>query len=269
MGRIFKLKPFYCKKVWGYENWNLSTHKNGYCTIENTDSTLLDVLQKELPILIKIIKADETLSVQVHPNSEYARKNEDDNGKVECWYILEANENSELICGIKKGYDRESFKNLIENGNVEESLNKIPVKPGDMVYIPSGTVHAIQGGIKLIEVQQSSDITYRIYDWNRKRELHINKSLDVINYKCDNKCGKVDGFSKLETPYFTIEKLKISETYSDNVSSEFHTYTVIDGNGIIKCNKKIITLSKEETIYIEKGLNYTIEGNLELLKVYI
>lgn len=269
MDSILKLNPFYSEKIWGYEKWNLSTHKNGYCTIDGSQDTLIRKIVKELPIIIKIIQANETLSVQVHPDDAYASIHENDRGKTECWYVLEAIEGASLICGIKEGLDKKTFSKIIEEGKIEKYLNKIEVKPGDMVYIPSGTVHAIQGGLKLIEVQQSSDITYRIYDWGRDREIHIEKSLDVIDYKGVNKGGKIDNFTRLETPYFTVEKICVNDSYEDIVQSDFHSFTVINGNGYICSNYKKIDLSKEETIYIPNGVSYSIYGNIELIKSYV
>ena len=267
--RILKLEPFYSEKVWGYEEWTLSTHRNGHSKIENSDTTLINHIGEELPILNKIIKANDTLSVQVHPDDEFSRKYENDNGKTECWYILEAEENSTLVCGIKDGHTKESLAEVIEKGDIEKHLEKISVKPGDMIYIPSGTVHAIEGGLKLIEVQQSSDVTYRMYDWGRDREVHIEKSLQVIDYEGKNKCGKIENFKKLETPYFTVEKIDVNEIYSDAVNEDFHSYTVISGSGKIESENDTIKLEKEETIYIPNGVNYNIHGNLQLLKSYV
>ena len=268
--RILKLNPFYSEKIWGYEQWTLSTHKNGHCKIKDSDTTLINYIGKELPILNKIIKANDTLSVQVHPNDEFSRKHENDNGKTECWYILEAEENSTLVCGIKKGHTKETLAKVIETGDIEKHLKKISVKPGDMIYIPVGTVHAIEGGLKLIEVQQSSDVTYRMYDWGRDREVHIEKYLEVIDYEGKNKGGKIENFTKLETPYFTVEKIDVKDIYKDTVNDEdFHSYTVINGNGIIESCGESLELVKEDTIYIPKGIEYNIAGQLELLKSYV
>ena len=253
----------------GYEEWNLSTHKNRLCTIKDSETTLLDCIGNTLPIMIKVIQANDTLSVQVHPDDEYSRKYENDNGKTECWYILDAKEDASLICGIKPGLNKESFSKIIEEGNIESYLEKVSVKPGDMIYIPVGTVHAIEGGLKLIEVQQSSDVTYRMYDWGRDREMHIEKSLDVIDYDGKNKGGKIENFSKLETPYFTVEKILSNGLYKDKVNSDFHSYTVINGNGYITDGNDKIDLNKEETIYIPNNIEYKIVGDLELLKSYI
>lgn len=267
---ILKLKPFYSEKVWGYEQWVLSTHKNGHAKIEDSQLDLMEYIGEELPILNKIIQANDTLSVQVHPDDEFSRLHEDDNGKTECWYILEATEEAYLICGIKDNHTKESFAKVIEDGNIEDHLEKISVSPGDMIYIPSGTVHAITGGLKLIEVQQSSDVTYRMYDWGRDREVHIEKSLEVIDYEGKNKGGKIDNFTKLETPYFTVEKIEVKDFYKDFVDEEeFHSYTVISGSGKIESKDESVQLEKEETIYIPNGVEYKIDGELELLKSYV
>lgn len=269
MSKILKLKPFYSEKVWGYENWNLSTHKNGYCTVEEDGKTLLETIQKELPILVKIIQADETLSVQVHPDDEYAMIHENESGKTECWYILEAKEGASLICGIKEGLDKNSLRKIIEEGNIEKYLNRVKVKAGDMIYIPVGTVHAIEGGIKLIEVQQSSDVTYRMYDWGRDREVHIDKSLDVIDYKGKNCGGKIENFTKLNTPYFTVEKIEVKYTYKDKVNTDFHCYTVIDGSGNITNGQETINIESGDSVYIPKDVEYDIKGDLNLIKSYV
>ena len=269
MNNVLKLRPFYSEKIWGYENWSLSTHKNGHCMINSTQETLISKLDKELPILIKIIKANEKLSVQVHPDDIYAKVHENDCGKTECWYILEAKEGASLICGIKDGLDKKSLSKIIKQGKIENYLERINVKAGDVIYIPSGTVHAIEGGLKLIEIQQSSDITYRMYDWGRDREIHIEKALDVIDYKKSKKGGKIDNFTKLETLYFTVEKISINGEYRDVVKNDFHSYTVVNGSGNICSNNNKLTLNKEETIYIPNGVNYSIHGNIELIKSYI
>ncbi|MEG2511556.1 MAG: type I phosphomannose isomerase catalytic subunit [Bacilli bacterium] len=266
---ILKLDPFYSEKIWGYEQWTLSTHKNGHSKIKNSNTTLINHIGDDLPILNKIIQANDTLSVQVHPDDEFSRKHENDNGKTECWYILEADEDASLICGIKEGHDKKSFAEVIEKGEIEEHLEKVSVKPGDMIYIPAGTVHAIEGGLKLIEVQQNSDITYRMYDWGRDREIHIEKSLEVIDYEGKNKGGKIENFKKLETPYFTVEKIDVEEVYKDTVDEDFHSYTVIRGSGRIESSNHSVDLEKEETIYIPKGVDYRINGDLELLKSYV
>lgn len=266
MNDMIKLHPFFSDKVWGYEKWNLSTHRNGCSLVENSEKDLYEYLQKQLPILIKIIKAEESLSVQVHPNDEFANRYENDNGKTECWYILEAEENASLICGIKDGVDRRSLKKILEEGTVSDYLGEVSVKAGDMIYIPAGTIHAIKGGIKLLEVQQSSDVTYRIYDWGRDREMHIEKALEVIDYNPETNGGKIENFTKLETPYFNVEKVIVKGDHIDEVQGDFYSYTVTKGTGVIKGNGQELSLAPEETVYLPKGIKYIIEGDLELIK---
>lgn len=222
-----------------------------------------------MPIIKKIIKANSALSVQVHPDNKYSKENENENGKTECWYILEADENATLICGIKDGHNKQSFFEVIKKDLLELNLESISVKSGDVIYIPAGTVHAINGGIKLLEIQQNSDITYRIYDWGRDREMHIDKALEVIDYEKKNKCGKISNFSKLETPYFTIEKVIVNDLYNDKVKKDFYVYTVINGDGYISDGYENIKLNKEDTVYIEHNTRYKIFGKLELIKSYV
>lgn len=268
--RIFKTEPFYSPRPWGYEQWTLSTHRSGQSLVLPEEANLLEYLEKTLPILIKIIKADEALSVQVHPGDEYARIHENDNGKTECWYILEAKDDAKLIAGIKPGMNRESMKEVIEEGRLEDVIEYIPVKQGDMIFIPHGTVHAIMGGLKLFEVQQSSDSTYRMYDWGRDREMHIEKSLDVIDYSCTNGAGKIENFTKLETPYFRVEKILLENESeaSFEVAEDFQTINVCHGCGMIEHDGKSMKLEADNTYYIPHGVKYTIRGNLEVLRTW-
>lgn len=186
------------------------------------------------------------------------------------WYILESNENTNLIYGIKDNKTKEYFVKAIEDSEIEQHLEKISVEPKNTIYIPSGMVYSITGRLKFIEVQQSINGTYRMYDWVRDREMHIEKSLQVIDYEGKNKGGKIENFTKLETPYFTVEKIDVENAYSDAVyEQDFHSYTVISGSGQIKSNNDVIDLNKEETIYIPKGVEYKIDGELELLKSYV
>jgi mannose-6-phosphate isomerase len=220
-------KPIYKSTIWGgrnlekiynrslpegkvAESWEISCHGHDLSVILNGEfeGRTLDYLMKnykhellgknsadydKFPLLIKIIDACGRLSVQVHPDDDYAEKYEHDSGKTEMWYIAHAKENAELILGLIPGTTDKILKNNIDNNTVESCLNRIRVKEGDVIYIPSGTVHAILDGIVLIEIQQSSDVTYRVYDWNRVddngrgRPLHIDKAMDVINF--DYKAG--------------------------------------------------------------------------------
>ncbi|MBW9157426.1 type I phosphomannose isomerase catalytic subunit [Clostridium tagluense] len=270
-GLTLKLKPYLSKKIWGWEKWVLSCHEEGNSTIEEgiyEGQKLSSVLGcgSNFPILNKIIKAEATLSVQVHPNDDYAKRIENANGKTECWYILEAEEGATLVSGIKRGLNKEKLREIIREGKLEDYLERINIKRGDFIYIPAGTVHAIEAGVKLIEVQQNSNITYRLHDWGRGRELHIEKSLDVIDYGDENKAGKISKFDKLDTPYFKVEKVIVHNNYMDVVNESFHSYIVTSGEGVIKANNVQMKLKEEETIYISKGTEYILKGNMELIK---
>jgi len=184
------MQPIIKEYIWGTESWEVSTHPDGLCTIKNGEfagKTLKEVLGRDLPVLIKVIDAHDKLSLQVHPNDEYALLHEGDRGKNEMWYITEAEQGAELILGFKEPLSREKLREHIENNTILEEVNHVPVKEGDCYLIPAGMIHAIGKGIKIIEVQQSSNVTYRVYDYDRRdslgnpRELHIDKAIDVID----------------------------------------------------------------------------------------
>lgn len=166
------------------ESWELSAHKNGLSIIKNGEykgKNINDLFNnkeyktkifgtncehlEQFPILAKFIDANQSLSIQVHPDDEYARVHENDSGKTEVWYIIEAKENAKLLYGFKDNVTKENLQEVVNN--IEENVNYINVKQGDFIPIPAGTIHAIMDGIVLCEIQQSSDVTYRLYDWNR------------------------------------------------------------------------------------------------------
>lgn len=202
---IYHLAPNIQRKIWGGENlehlknlsfeagldpvgetWEISSHPDGPSSINNTP---LAVKDSELPYLVKLIDTGSELSVQVHPGDEYAKIHESSSGKTECWIILKAEKNAGIYLGLEEGVTKESFEaGLANKSNMNDFLNFYPVSPGDFFFVPAGTIHAIGRGIMMAEVQQSSGITYRVWDWNRvdsqgnPRELHVKKSLDVINF---------------------------------------------------------------------------------------
>lgn len=188
------------------ETWECSTHPDGPSIVasgKDKGKTLKEVLElhpeylgthpktkDELPILIKFIDAKKDLSVQVHPTDEYAKEHENGQlGKTEMWYVLDATKDAKLVYGLHHDADKETIRKSIENGTVEKYLQKIPIKRDDLFYIQAGTVHAIGAGALIAEIQESSNLTYRMYDYNRldkngnKRELHVDKALDVANLK--------------------------------------------------------------------------------------
>ena len=220
---MIKLRSVYQQYIWGgtkirdelhkdtgdlsriAESWEVSTHPAGRSIVASgafQGLTLNEYFDKvgwitagsyanknhQLPILIKYIDAKENLSIQVHPNDKYARKHEGDNGKNEMWFVLGADEGAFIYLGFKRDVTKEEVKERIANNTLEEVLNRVGVKPNEAYYIPAGTVHAIGAGCLICEVQQTSNVTYRIYDYGRVdangkgRELHVKKALDVLNY---------------------------------------------------------------------------------------
>ena len=220
---MIKLKSVYQEYIWGgskihellhkdtgtlprvAESWEVSTHPAGKSIVENgafRGKTLNEYFDQigwgtagryaarnhQLPILIKYIDAKENLSIQVHPNDKYARKHEGDNGKNEMWFVLAADEGAFIYLGFSRDVTKEEIKRRISDNTLEEVLNRVEVKPNEAFYIPAGTVHAIGAGCLICEVQQTSNVTYRIYDYGRTengkpRELHVKKALDVLDYR--------------------------------------------------------------------------------------
>ena len=211
---IISLTPTLVRKIWGGQNlerlknispkvgdlpvgetWEVSVHPEGPSFIDKEVLVLAE--NEELPYLVKLIDTSEALSVQVHPDDEYARVHENSSGKSECWVILQASPGAGIYLGFKESVTREDFIMGIKNKkNMSEFLNFYPVSPGDFFYVPAKTIHAIGAGITLAEVQQSSGITYRVWDWDRVdskgvgRELHIDKTLAVVNFDLEANTSK-------------------------------------------------------------------------------
>ena len=265
-------EPVYKKVIWGGnriskvfnrdikdddigESWELSAHKNGMSIIRNGEfkglslSNLFNNKEQRLrvfgshcanleqfPILAKFIDANKNLSIQVHPDDDYAKKYENDSGKNEVWYVLECDKGSKLIYGLKEDVKRENLKSVLEN--IEENVNCVDIHKGDFISIPAGTVHAIMEGTLVCEVQQSSDVTYRVYDWNRvdasgnPRQLHKEKAFDVINLDLKNEIRNYNKINENTSLYksdiFNIDMINI-KGYESNKSSEksFIAYIVI------------------------------------------
>lgn len=242
------------------EAWLSSAHPNGESVITSgkykglTLSSLYDshrflfgnITSKEFPLLTKIIDAKNDLSVQVHPDDEYALKNENGSyGKTECWYVLESDKNASIIVG-HKGNNKAEVTSLIESKKWNEFLCEEPVKKSDFFYIPAGTVHAIKGGTLILETQQTSDITYRVYDYDRltngkPRELHIQKSIDVIKSpykksvppKNENKTLNKNLLQLVSSDFFTVWKLDVNGTEKIDQDQKFLIVTVIEGSGFV------------------------------------
>ncbi|MDE6505336.1 MAG: class I mannose-6-phosphate isomerase [Clostridia bacterium] len=266
------------------ESWEVSVHADGLSSC--LGGTLSDYLRENpravnkqgghFPVLIKYIDAKQNLSVQVHPDDGYARRVEGDNGKTEMWYILKADKGSGIYCGFKRKTSREEFVDKVQNGEVEQLLNFIPVKPGDCYLIEAGTVHAIGAGCVICEIQQSSNVTYRVYDYNRKdaygnlRELHLEKALDVINYSafCDNTssgeyqdCGNGKIRLLTECKYFRCRELLLRGEYADNALNSFVALNVLEGGGEINGQK----FAAGDSFFVPCGEQYSINGNAKII----
>ena len=269
---MLKLKPVFKEYIWGgtrlkelfgrdnggkiiAESWEVSVHPDGESYTEG--GTLREYLAaypeagataEDFPVLIKYIDAAQNLSVQVHPNDEYARHVEGDNGKTEGWYILAAEEGAGIYCGFRQNTSPEALKAAIEEGTVESMLNFIPVKVGDFFLIKAGTVHAIGAGCVICEVQQSSNVTYRVYDYHRKdadgklRPLHIDKALEVINFHAYRNPAKRESTVKLKSStmrklidckYFRLQELKLHGSYTSYRHRSFLAINILSGKGLI------------------------------------
>lgn len=242
----------------------------------------------EFPLLFKFIDARDKLSIQVHPNDELAEERHKAYGKTEMWYVLQADEGSQLITGFNRPITKEEYLKLFNSGRLEEILNYEPVKSGDSFFIPAGLVHAIGGGILLAEIQETSDVTYRIFDFNRvdekghPRELHTELALDAIDFELGShsrvKYNAVENTSTVlaECQYFTTNILPLSNKIEKDFSEKdtFVIYMCVEGSCSFIWNEGKIDIRKGETILIPALINnFSLEpGNgsmARLLEIYI
>ncbi len=325
MSHLYPLKfnPIFKEKIWGGqkiktilgkdfspakncgETWELSGVKgnvsevsNGSLKgksltqlIESNGEQLLGakVIRKygaEFPLLVKFIDANDDLSVQVHPDDTLAKKRHDSFGKTEMWYIMQADEGASLVTGFNREMDKETYLSHFKNGQLMDILNQEKVTPGDVYFIPAGRVHTIGKGLLLAEIQQTSDVTYRIYDFDRvdnqgnQRELHVEEALDAIDYQFHKNyrtsyVEPKDGKSKLvQCPYFTTNKLQVVDSLKiDHQSLDcFKIYVVLEGKGQISYDSQNIDLEKGEVVLVPASMtSYSLETSegLTLLESYI
>ncbi|MBR7177005.1 MAG: class I mannose-6-phosphate isomerase [Clostridia bacterium] len=300
---MLKLKPTLKNYIWGgkkfatlynrdnngdkiSESWEVSVHPDGM-SIANGKSLLeyisqtpccVDKANSPFPILIKYIDAAQNLSVQVHPNDEYAQRVEGDNGKTEMWYIIDAEPNVGIYCGFKQDTTKQEFLAKVQDGTVEELLNFIPVHKGDCFLIEAGTVHAIGTGCVICEVQQSSNVTYRVYDYNRlgidgkPRPLHVDKAVQVINFNkfedhtnsgeiCELACGTMQLLTSCK--YFTCHKLLLNNPieFTKTNNDSFTTLNVINGSG--KINDEPFVAG--DSFFIPRGEKFILIGSAEII----
>jgi len=287
------------------ESWDISCHKKGESIVANgalRGYSLKDIIKKfpheifgtsfgdsyDFPLLLKLIHANDVLSVQVHPPDSYAQLHEDEPfGKTEMWYILEAGADAELVYGLTKDTDKAMFCKYMEQDKLDECLNRIKVKAGDAVYIPAGLVHAIGKDILLCEIQQSSDLTYRVFDWNRTgidgnpRKLHIEQAIDVIDFNTIHPVSPIPGLSVEEAgcvrtflvgcKYFAVEKIDIRTDVKESTNGErFHTLTVIKGLGEINFKSGSLNFNAGDSLLIPAALGeYEIQGECSVIKAYV
>lgn len=289
---LVKLKPGVKDYIWGgtyfkafnkgtnldrvSECWELSVRDNDSSIIasgKDEGKRLVDVLTKEdigpvmdrfpyFPLLIKLIDAKENLSVQVHPSDDYALKYEQSFGKSEMWHIISADENSGLYVGLNKDYSKEEIEKALKEGTILECLNFYKVKPGDTFVINPGTIHAIGAGVRLIEIQQNSNLTYRLYDYNRvdkdgnPRELHIKKALDVIDYH-QFKVVKTGDELLADNKYFTVKEANFDKKLEINANEKaFISFTFLEGEGLVND----IPYSKYDSFFLPFGKKCLIKG---------
>lgn len=257
----------------------LETYKSDLLGLKN-----YEIFKDKFPLLIKFIDAKEDLSIQLHPNDELAAKRHNSFGKTEMWYVFQADKGSNLIVGFNQDMTPEKYLKHLENKTLTEILNFDEVKEGDTYFIEVGRVHAIGAGVMVAEIQQTSDITYRVYDWDRvdangnERELHNDLAIDAIDFNMpDNfrvSYNKTENQSNemVSCPYFTTNYLKVNKTLQkENHHDSFIIYMCVDGEGEIKANRFSEAIKKGETILLPAAIkNYEIASkDVTLLEVYL
>lgn len=279
------------RTVYGYEStedqlgecWGISAHPNGDCALLNVEysgMTLSEFWDREpeffgryqescFPLLTKIIDAEKDLSIQVHPDDAYAAERENGSlGKMECWYVVDCPEGAELVVG-HHAKDREELVQMVKEGRWQELLRRVPIAPGDFIQIDPGTIHAITSGCLIVETQQNSDITYRLYDYDRKvdgkpRQLHIEQSLDVIRVPSPSVADSVQHTQNqqenvwktlVSCQYYRVYKLELTGSLSFTHNETFFNMTVVEGSGTVN------------GIPVEKGEHFIIPANYGRIKV--
>lgn len=310
MKEILFLKPVFKQMIWGGnrmaaeygydipgdntgECWAISAHSNGDGVLAGGtyDGMTLSTLYKEhrelfgeskeevFPLLVKIIDAKADLSIQVHPDDTYAKAKENGSlGKTECWYILDCDENATIVIG-HNAKDKQELRTMIEENRWKELISVRPVKKGDFFQIEPGTVHAIKAGTLILETQQSSDITYRLYDYDRlqngkPRELHIEKSIDVI--RCphqditEEKTVVCVQDAQIQTmvicPFYTVKKISLKGEAELPMDGSYQLFSVIGGNGTLDKT----AIKKGDHFILPTGYGkYKLEGEMELITSYV
>ncbi len=281
------------------ETWECSVHPDGSSVVVggvHDGETLSAVLQShpayigsafdgEFPILIKLIDALQDLSVQVHPDDAYARAHEGDNGKSEMWYILDAQPGASLVYGFRHDVTPDMLRNAVESGTLDEHLNRVPVHPGDVFYIPAGTIHALGAGILVAEVQESSNVTYRVYDYDRrdkdggKRPLHLEKALKVMDMSPVRSTSTTavtlrgEGYDETvlcDCPYFKTDWISLHDHFSFSCDdTAFAVLLMTEGEGVLTGEAThSMRLKAGDCVFCPAGSGEArLTGNASFLKI--
>lgn len=290
------------------ETWECSTNNDGPSYVASGEwkgKKLVEVLKEHpqflgthpktkngnIPILVKFIDAKEDLSVQVHPDDKYAFEFEKGQlGKTEMWYVLDTKKDSTLVYGFNSNMTKDLIKESIYDGSIEKYLNRVKVQKDDIFYIKAGTVHAIGAGSLIVEIQENSNLTYRIYDYNRidkngkLREIHINKALDVIDYKANKEVRQPmrvfnyrRGYSSellSRCKYFEVHKERINTQNCKSIynfqteSNSFHILLCIEGSGTIINNKEELSFLKGDCVFVPaNSVELKIQGKVDFLNI--
>lgn len=285
------------------ETWECSAHPDGPCYVANGEfkgMSLAEVLKyhpeylgnkvenSELPILVKLIDAEKDLSVQVHPNDEFAQKHEQQNGKTEMWYVIDANEGACLIYGFQHKVTPEILKAAVDAGTLDKHLQKVQVHKGDTYYVPAGMVHGIGAGILVAEIQENSNVTYRVYDYNRKdnngkkRELHFEKAIQVMNMTVAPEIKQKPRMIKYypgcsrevlcRCQYFETERIQVTKGFSFSVmNNSFQVLMCLEGYAQIETmdeEQKPVRCGKGETFFLPANIGRClVVGDAVFLKI--
>ena len=316
--KAIKLNPAFKDYLWGgtklrdeygkkcdldkvAESWELSCHKDGCSVVadgEYAGLTLPQYIEKAgkavlgtdcekfeyFPILIKLIDAKQNLSVQVHPDNDYAMRVEGEYGKTEMWYVVDCEPGAGLLYGFKREISKEEFRRRIEDNTLLEVTNRVEVHPGDVFFIEAGTLHAIGEGILIAEIQQNSNTTYRVYDYGRvgadgkPRQLHIEKAIDVTRLApATRPCGRpqakpeaFDGGSVLplaSCDYFTVKEMEVT-SHAALMADEksFHSLLLLDGSLTLSMGGEKLEMKKGDSVFVPAGSgDYTLTGKGRLI----
>lgn len=314
-----KFKKVFIEKVWGGrefekklnmklpnnkkigESWEVSAHPNGMSIVENgylKGKTLQEVYteykeklvgekvykeyKEKFPLLIKYLDVNDRLSIQVHPDDKRALEKHNELGKSESWYIMEASDDATVIMGMKEGITKEMFLEKAKNNDFSGLFEEVKVKKGDLIDVTPGIVHAtLKGSILFAEIQENSDVTYRIYDFDRmdsngkKRELHLKDSAETIDFQKKVTIVKTNfenGENRkniIRKKYYSIDKIQIIDKFEDVNENSMIIYSILEGNGKIKSKNMEMDIKKGETLLVPPHILIKLEGKLEILRTII